>query len=93
MKTNRPYTRLNKLYALHPGYIYSRKDGQRHFVSMSQLVDLYQLRIDEVTMWDSEKPESFLAKKWGDYIHLFPREDGNYKLPEELVKITAEQPV
>ncbi len=80
--------RLEKLYALHPGYIYSRKDGDRHFIGMSQLVDLYQLRHDEVVVWDSERPETFLAKNWDDYIHLFPREDGKYELPEELVRKT-----
>ena len=87
MKTTRNYARLEKLFALHPGYIYSRKDGDRHFIGMRKLVDLYQLRHDEVVEWDSENPYTFLGKNWDDYIHLFPREDGKYELPEELVRV------
>lgn len=63
-------------YVLHPGYVYSANDGDRHFIGGPRLARLYGVDIRYCVFGDvpqySELP--------GD-IHLRPRRDGNYTLP------------
>lgn len=70
---------MTKKYALHPGNIVSRFDGDIHYIGVAALARLYELRPDEYIVWtDSARLKYF----WEDVIHLFPREDGNYGRPD-----------
>jgi len=66
-----------------PGVIHSRNDGDRHFITESQLANLYKIdfRKHEVRIL---KPNETLDKYAG-FIILSPLYDGEYsKLIEEL---------
>jgi hypothetical protein len=62
---------------LHPGYVISKNDGQRHFVNAQRLADLYNVYKPRciVVLPESEKDWQDLP---GD-IHLHPRYNGNYQ--------------
>lgn len=64
-------------YALRPGYVYSREDGERHYINALTLAQLYQVSLEEcmvVTSMFTKIPEGV--------IELFPRHNGNYRIPE-----------
>ena len=71
--------RENK-YALHPGYVQSINDGESHFIDANQLSRLYNLRPNTWIVWDIRRPETRQGRNQGDYIHLYPRFDGDYRL-------------
>lgn len=68
-------------YIVRPGFVYSRNDGQRHFVGFGQLVKLYHVNPREC-LYDDHKGsllgygERFLK----DLTILHPRRDGNYSV-------------
>lgn len=76
-------------YALHPGMVTSKRDGDRHFIDAHQLARLYGVRPSEcvVVPWNveqgRERQHQLLLERIErmDLIHLHPRYDGNYKLP------------
>jgi len=63
-------------YVLHPGYVTSRNDGQRHYIGITQLARLYGLdiRAPNVVIDDGRPGLSALP----DDVHLYPRYNGNY---------------
>ena len=72
-------------YALYPGPVTSRTDGQRHHVSARQLAALYGVDLREclvVTQADLEHPgmRDFCARA-ATLVALRPRYDGDYSLP------------
>jgi hypothetical protein len=73
-------------YIIHPGNIISRKDGDEHFVGAKQLANLYGVNLAECIVADGVRDRGLDA---GDYIHLGPRFDGEYKesLNELLKKL------
>jgi hypothetical protein len=71
------------MYAIHPGYVTSKNDGDLHYISTAQLVRLYRLRTSEYIVWDDKRPETYLGRNREDYVHLYPRYDGNYGRPDE----------
>lgn len=70
---------VRPLFALHPGWIESQTDRDRHYVSVIALVNLYKLEPDEYIVWNDKNS---LGCKYSDYIHLTPRHDGKYERPE-----------
>jgi hypothetical protein len=71
-------------YALHPGIVISRNDGQRRRIGGAQLGRLYRLRTHEYIIWTCGFQEvDKLGRRWDDYIHLYPRYDGNYRRPSD----------
>lgn len=64
-------------FALHPGKIISRFDGQMHHITGTQLAELYQLRRDEYVIWQNT-PEFEKGRNYKDYIHLYPNTQGDY---------------
>lgn len=69
-------------YVLHPGYVHSQTDGQRHFITSTELRLLYRVSRNAVVVVCHHSP----AKRIGfrprpDDINLYPRNDGNYQLP------------
>ena len=77
-------------YALHPGPVTSKNDGDRHFIDAHQLAFLYRVRQSEcvVVPWEvkpgHERQHELLLERIErmGLIHLRPRYDGNYTLPE-----------
>lgn len=69
----------HKKYALHPGWITSKFDGEEHYIGISKLADLYELRPGEYHVW--QEPHDIRC--WDDYIHLYPSYDGNYGRPQQ----------
>lgn len=63
-------------YVLHPGYVTSKHDGQRHFVGGPSLASLYGVDIRDCVYGDV----SNYNEQAGD-VHLMPRYDGDYRLP------------
>lgn len=67
-----------KLIALHPGYVESKVDGDRHFISAPQLAGLYNVSLNKCVVWDYKRPETFLGRDAKDYYHASPLYSGNY---------------
>ena len=65
-------------YTLHEGYVYSA-DGDRHFIPASRLAALYKVNIQDCKI---VRYRSISTYSTVDTINLYPRNDGNYKLPE-----------
>lgn len=71
-------------YILHPGYVRSSMDGDRHWIGVTQLASLYGVPWKNCVPMYNEKAayeyRTFGARA-GD-IHLLPRADGDYRLPD-----------
>ncbi len=67
-------------YILHPGVVTSTNDGDRHPVSAVQLATLYGVKLEDCLIFALR----MYREQEGD-IHLFPRTDGNYTLPDKPV--------
>lgn len=68
--------RRNIKYAVFPGYVTSINDGDRHFISLNRLCQLYGVSPREC-IDASRLPKT----AYGDLILLRPRLDGNYQIP------------
>lgn len=64
-------------FAIHPGRIKSKSDGDIHFITARMLVNLYRLKPGEYVIWNDD--DRSLVMIWNDYIHLYPLYHGNYK--------------
>lgn len=67
-----------KKFAVHPGPVVSKNDGDLHYISAWTLVKLYELRSGEYIIWDTYRTRGLRQE---DYIHLYPRHDGKYGRP------------
>ena len=65
-----------KKYVVHPGWITSKNDGDRHFVSSNALVRLYGVNPSECMI---KYPTSAPAPE--GMIHLYPDYSGEYLVP------------
>jgi len=63
-------------YALHPGEIKSKIDGDIYYISSGQLIRLYQVKPNECILWENAE------KEYKEYIHLYPSYEGNYNIKE-----------
>jgi len=62
-------------YILHPDYVTSINDGDRHFISATQLAKLYGVNFHEcVVIMDKWSERAYRFQK-GD-IHLYPDRNG-----------------
>lgn len=66
-------------YIVHPGYVTSRSDGDKHYISAGQLMKLYAVKLSECIIITSESDKYKLRGLNRDLVSLFPREGGNYK--------------
>lgn len=74
----------DKKYALHPGSVYSRNDGEIHRVASGQLAQLYRVPLRECVVIDINSPDyDSKMKQHKDLFHLYPDESGKYQLPFE----------
>ena len=69
-------------YILHPGYVTSKNDGERHYISGLRLMQLYGVNRRDCTIIEGDGFRS-LSKYRGQPgdVHLHPRRDGDYRLP------------
>ena len=68
-------------YALCPGYITSKNDGDLHYISAMQLAELYGVNIRKCIVVDFDRPETYMGRDLSKYIKLRPKYYGNYNLP------------
>jgi hypothetical protein len=73
-------------YVIVPGYVISRNDQQRHYVSAPRLADLYRVNFQECrvfTRTDNEAADRAAWKRFKDEGYIFLRVDatGKYALP------------
>ena len=73
-------------YAVYPGMVTSKTDGQRHAIPSRVLMHLYNVNPAECLVVSSADPEHiYLERKVRaerlKLIPLTPRYDGNYSLP------------
>ena len=67
-------------YVLVPGYIISKKDGDRHFITGKMLQRLYKVDPSDCI----EAPTGRGCEHWEppeNAIYLRPKQDGDYSLP------------
>ncbi|MDY6845035.1 MAG: hypothetical protein SVW57_13210 [Thermodesulfobacteriota bacterium] len=69
-----------KKYIVWPGYVTSKLDGDRHYISASQLMHLHGVQISECVIIRGPEDHYKLRRIHKDLIDLSPREDGEYKL-------------
>lgn len=79
-------------YAVYPGPVKSRNDGDIHFIGAAQLMALYKVHPQECLVIHplplNPSPEDVLENRRREHlatdyklILLFPRFDGNYTIP------------
>ena len=69
---------MNKKYLLIGDYVYSKNDGDRHYITPLMLWQLYNLEQSECVFADFDKPQTWLG--YDDLIELYPDYDGNYSV-------------
>lgn len=63
-------------YVIHPGHVYSKNDGQLHYINGRQLMRLYGLNPAECVI--ASEQNGWCAP--AGCIHLSPRSSGNYQI-------------
>lgn len=75
---------------LHPGPVLSKEDRDRHFISAGRLAELYGLRLQDCIVVDWDRPNKILGhRKQESDVHLYPRRDGIYRLPDKLNQLRS----
>ena len=69
-----------KKYLVCPGYVRSKNDGDRHFISAHRLMNLYGVRPGECFVHVYGEPPP-CGIDTSTLISLFPSVSGNYALP------------
>lgn len=70
-------------YIVHPGPVYSKNDFDRHHISAGQLMRLYGVSVSECLVCAHCQGRKMLpCVRDAGYVHLYPRSDGNYELPQ-----------
>ena len=67
-------------YAVYPGEVTSRVDGQLHYISASQLIKLYHVNPDQCVIVYPDRPDTIQGIDMSKVIALYPRYHGNYTL-------------
>jgi hypothetical protein len=76
--TYRRMTPIRKKYALHAGEVVSVNDGDVHYIGAARLAALYGIPLSECIVW--REGDDYLNDYFA-FIHLYPRKDGDYRLP------------
>jgi len=69
----------NKKYLVCPGFMLSKTDGQNHWISANQLIELYSVNPQECVV---DIPVKTRGWNTAHLTKLYPRYDGNYLLSE-----------
>lgn len=81
--TDPSYREACKNIAIHPGYVISPNDGNRHFIGFRQLCALCGIDPSQAVRWDEHNAR---GRRWEDYHHVYPKDFGDYydfSKPEE----------
>ena len=70
---NNPEPMNGPRYAVHPGYVTSMSDGDRHFIDAMHLVSLYGLRTGEYIVIQEGLPFGQQISDTDSIIHLYPQ--------------------
>lgn len=72
-------------YILHPGPMKSKNDDQWHQIGVGALTKLYGVPLSECLVDDGRTHlhRLYSDEELGQMIHLWPRYDGDYRLPEQ----------
>lgn len=78
---------MSKRYVLCPGWVTSKNDGDRHYITAEQLAQLYGVPMAECLVYAPQKwwPASLLRReqeRCQELTRLEPRYDGDYRLPD-----------
>lgn len=60
-------------YVLHPGWVTSQNDGQRHYITAPMLWNLYGVPPAQCRVYNPQQ-----RHQEGE-VHLYPRYDGKYR--------------
>jgi len=64
---------------LHPGYIISKNDGDKHYIGAGQLASLYDVPLSKCTVVDDYRyPNKANYDNGVNAYHLYPRDGGDY---------------
>ena len=61
-------------FAVHPGHVQSKNDFEYHYISFRHLCRLFGVDPDDCIEWDRWD----ICLRQEGYIHLYPKNDGNY---------------
>ena len=70
---------MKKKYAICPGYVTSKNDGERHFINATELMRLYGVNPAECVIFHDEKS---ILREGGSLIILRPDYDGDYTIKD-----------
>ena len=74
--------KMVKKYALHPGRIISRNDGDEHYIFANELARLYGVDMRQCIIVDKNQPATNFGRDLETFTHLYPDYFGNYILPD-----------
>lgn len=76
---------MNKKYRCLGGYVFSKSDGDRHYITARRVAELYGVNPSECLLVDSHNSDRVQRGLTLDYlaslIDLWPDSSGRYKLP------------
>ena len=74
-------------YVVYPGYVRSKYDGDRHYITAKQLIKLYEVNPLKCHIVDFNQPKTYRGKDFRPYISLIPRYNGDYKNLSKLYNL------
>lgn len=74
-------------YVLHPGDVISRHDGHGHYIDSQTLAHLYGVDRAQCVIYADDPNWVELPHD----VHLFPRNDGDYRLPEQAERAARKE--
>ena len=74
---------MNIRFLVKPGYIISQKDGDKHYISYSQLIGLYGVHPEMCILYKEGMERYYTPGYLETLVVLEPRNDGNYKKEEQ----------
>lgn len=70
-----------KKYLVCPGFVISKRDGDRHWIDARRLIQLYQVDPEECLIKkDDQTPNRFYQGRGRELIVLRPKYDGDYPI-------------
>lgn len=67
-------------YIVCPAHVRAKSDGDTHFISYNQLINLYCVHPSQCTCYSGEPGERYeeLTRRYPDAVWLHPRAEGDY---------------
>lgn len=71
---------IKTMFMLHPGEIRSRSDGDVHYISARQLIQLYGIHPKMCQIYKEGWDRGMSPGLSEQFVHLYPRYDGEYQV-------------